>query len=125
MRTAEELVLEKIAMLEGIIKAKRSLEEGKEIEAACLVSITLCEHTRSEIEEIFDSEVRSVDRAVCFVLNKLIGQIIGFKNHPYATEDEKPFYDEFVEAVQCIKEEYRKLKKGEKVCKSILVLQRI
>lgn len=121
MRTAEGLVIDYVDEIIGIIKARQSISESKNLEGAYVVALNLCDCIKHKVWELIDSNSWRIDRELDSVLKQVLGQIKVFKCHPYITEEEIPFYDEFVEVIQCIRTDYSKLKKGEKQCKRTTV----
>lgn len=125
MKTAEEVMMDQVDMLIGNLKVRVEVESVPKAIEACIVSLTLCETTRSTLWGHIDSEEKRMDRVLNKVLNESISQIRFFRDNSNAGYEGKEVYSDIDNALMYIRDHYYEMKKGEKVCKSILVLQRI
>ena len=125
MNTAEDLVVQRIDQLIGIIKAKVLLEvpKNRKINLAHDLVLCMCEQIKAGIWKLIDAGNKRIDRGVNSLLVQVIEQVKEHRGHPYFLEDEIAFCDEFIEAVEAIKTEYMKLKKEDKTCKRLIIMQ--
>ncbi|WP_053985031.1 hypothetical protein [Niameybacter massiliensis] len=125
MRTAEDLVVQRIDQLIGIVKAKALLEvpQIRTNTLAHNLVLCMCEQIKVGIWNLVDVGNKRIDRGVNSLLVQAIEQVGEYKRHPYFLEDEISLCDEFIEAVEAIKAEYMKLKQGEKQQKKSLVIE--
>ena len=122
MRTAEEVVIGDLDRTIGRIKAMRALAiEGEEIEA-CGVSQSLCEALRVILFEQVEVKNKLISKLIPRKINEVRGQLEYFEEL-LMTEEGRKVYRDIDNALMYIRDHYYEMKRGEKVCKRLIIAQ--